>query len=190
MENYPQISQGLRKDAVEARLHFEIWWAYGDPNNPALYSQVMDRYSTFFITSKNAHFVATILPLYRIFETRSDTVNLPQLLKKLREVKVLQSIQLIEFENEFLTAKPVWVKIATLRNEVFGHRSNKFTVEASFKKAGISANDIFDFIDKTLNLLNKVDLQLNSNSYQAFQTNSGEDIRQILNVFRQNYQCS
>ena len=184
MEDYSEISKNLRKEAIEALLNYEIWWTYRDPDIAPMYTDILNRHSTFFTTSKNAHFVAMVLPLYRIFETRKDSINLPRLLRKLRDDGILPVIQLDELDKQYQKLKPAWLKIATLRNEVFGHRSGDLTVEESFKKAQISSNDISKFIDEILILLNKVDSQLNPDSYQSFQVNSGDELKQILTILK------
>lgn len=82
--------------------------------------------------------------------------------------------------------KSTWLKVATLRNEVFGHRSNNFTVEESFKKAQISSNDISKFVDDTFTLLNDVDSEVNPDSYEAYQVNAGDELNQVLAVLKAN----
>ena len=91
----------LRQSATQASLNFEVWWAFKNDENRPAFVETMNRYPAYFQTAINAHFIALLLPIYRIFETRTDTHNLRGLLSSLRAVQKIDATQLSEFEDAY-----------------------------------------------------------------------------------------
>jgi hypothetical protein len=75
-----------------AGLNYEVWWAYeGEHSRPDVVD-ALNAHPVFFQTSIHAHFLSLVVLLYRLYETRKDTYNIPQLLKLAREGKHLDGI--------------------------------------------------------------------------------------------------
>ena len=74
----------LRHTTTVAGLNYEIWWVYTGKDTRPVYADTMNRYGLFFQTSIHAHFVALLVELYRLYETKKDTFNIPSLLKILK----------------------------------------------------------------------------------------------------------
>jgi len=51
------------------------------------------------------------------------------LLRKLRENRSYDEATLDKMHAMYRSAKPLWIKVGTLRNEVFGHRAVEQTME-------------------------------------------------------------
>ena len=183
MEELKNQAKSLRRDGIEALLNYEVWWTIRSPARSKLHIETLNKYSAYFEVAVNAHFVAMILPLYRIFETRKNSINLPQLVKKLRSKNVLEKSVLTNIEQQIQALNPTWIKIAKLRNEVFGHRSAKYDIEQSFARAKITPNDIEKLVRNTLVLLNEVDGALNE-EYHSYKMGAGENLVSILNALR------
>ena len=79
----------IRDAVVAASLNYDVWWVYKSEDSRPKYVSAMNRYTPFFQTSLQAHFLGLLVPLYRIYETRRDTHNIPQLIKRLRATKAL-----------------------------------------------------------------------------------------------------
>jgi len=155
----PHIA-ALRHSASVASLNYDIWWAYKSKEHRPIYVATMNRYPGFFETSIYAHFVALLVALYPMYETRRDTFNIPRLLKVLDKEghvpdKVLAKANAIHAE-----AKPLWVRVGVLRNNAFGHRSDSKTVKEAFKEAGITPDQLKKLIELTKRLLNTISLAL------------------------------
>ena len=176
-DNY--ISE-LRHTITVARRNYEIWWVYKSKDTRPLYVDVMNRYGLFFQTSIHAHFVALLVGLYRLYETRDDTFNIPSLLKKLKAEKKLPSATLKQLEDIYKKqAKPLWIKVNILRNKAFGHRSRAHSVEEVFQEAGVTPNELRDLVEITKNLLNELTHAMDK-SVHAFNLGSREDILRLL----------
>lgn len=170
----------LRHTVTMAGLNYEIWWVYKSEDTRPAYVKAMNRYSLFFQMSSHAHFVALLMELYRLYETRRDTYNIPTFLKKLRKQNLLAAdIRFLEeiYEKQ---AKPLWVKVNILRNKAFGHRSRNHTVEEVFAEAGVKPIELQELVEVTKKLLNTLTLAWNQSTH-AFNLGVRKDTLKLLN---------
>ena len=170
----------LQHTVTTAGLNYEIWWVYKSKDSRPAYIKAMSRYNMFFQTSIHAHFVALLVELYRLYETRKDTYNIPSLLNKLRNQKLLDEDALVSLEETYQeVAKPLWVKVNILRNKAFGHRSKAHTVEEVFQEADVSPLELKELVEVTKKLLNKLTLAWNKSAH-AFNLGARKDILRLL----------
>jgi len=155
----------LHHTAVVAALNYEIWWTYKEKHSRAKYVNAMNLYSLFFQTSIHAHFVALLIALYRLYETRDDTFNVPGLLPLLEKCQDFPSDALAELKQLSHEAKNLWIKVCILRNEAFGHRSKKYSLTDVFKRAKVKPKELRELIEKTEDILNKARYPLDRASY-------------------------
>lgn len=146
----------LRDGASVASLNYDIWWTYKSKKCRPMYVGTMNRYLGFFDTSLHAHFVALLVALYPLYETRRDTYNIPRLLKILGKEDAIGAEALASADRLYAEAKPLWVKVGVLRNKAFGHRSDSLTTDQIFKVAEVTPNDLKRLLDLTKKLLNSV----------------------------------
>ena len=78
-----QYVKEVQHTCLVAGLNYEIWWTYKEKKSRKRFVDILNKYPLFFQTSLHAHFVAMIVALYRLFETRQDTVNFSGLIKLL-----------------------------------------------------------------------------------------------------------
>ena len=172
----------IRHAATVAELNYEIWWTYKEKRADIV--NILDTYEMFFQTSIHAHFVALLVALYRIYEKRIDTINIKELLKLLDKTKSLSPEQKREVENILTEANILWIKISILRNEAFGHRSNKNSVSDAFKKAGITYDEIKNLIDLTKLIINKIS-HYYQRSTHAFNLGATNSLMELLNDLKE-----
>lgn len=144
----------LRNGIITASINYEIWWVYKSKDTRPHYINSMRHYDLFFLSSIHAHFVALLTVLYRLYETRKDTHNIPRLLRLLRNHELLPANALEELDRMHALARPLWVKVRMLRNEAFSHRSASAPVSAIFEKAAIAPFDLANLIKMTQELIN------------------------------------
>ena len=165
---------------IAAGLNYEIWWVYKSEDTRAKYVNAMNRYSMFFQMSIHAHFVTLLVELYRLYETRKDTYNIPTLIKKLRKQGRIDSETLKSLEDIYINeAKPLWVKVNILRNKAFGHRSRAHTVEQVFQEAGVTPNELQKLVEKTKKFINKLTLAWDKSTH-AFNLGARSDTLRLL----------
>lgn len=169
----------LQHAVTVAGLNYEIWWTYKEKESRKKYFDAMNEYTIFFQTSIHAHFVALLIALYRLYESRTDTVNIPGLIKLLHKYADIPKTTLEYTDKLYKEAHPLWVKVSVLRNEAFGHRSNKFSVSEVFDKAKVTPDKLRELIEKTKELLNEITHEWDK-SIHAFNYGATEDTVRLL----------
>jgi len=160
---------------IQASLNYDIWRVYTSPKYRKRFNDTMNNYDAFFHASIHAHFLATIVPLYRIYETRQDSYNFKRLLIKMKEI----NLNTTKIEMKLLKTKLAWAKIAKIRNEVFGHRIINSSIEEIFNEASIRPIDIYNLIILSKSIVNNISYMFN-NSSNAFNLSAKEDTLNLL----------
>lgn len=181
--------EALRHSANVASLNYDIWWVYKSKESRPAYVDTMNRYLGFFDTSIHAHFVALLVALYPMYETRSDTFNIPRLLKVLDKECQISANALAKAHATYAEAKPLWVKVGVLRNNAFGHRSDSKTIEEIFKQAGITPSQLKKLIELTKRLLNTISRALDG-SVHAFNLAATEATVRVLQDLKERHEGS
>lgn len=169
----------LRHGASVASLNYDIWWVYKSKECRPMYVGTMNRYPRFFSTSLHAHYVALLVALYPLYETRRNTYNIPRLLKILGKEDAIVAEALANADRLYAEAKPLWVKVGVLRNNAFGHHSDSLTIDQIFKKANMTPNELERLLDLTKKLLNSVTRALDG-SVHAFNLGASEATIRVL----------
>lgn len=183
-EEIQKYIDDLRQTVTTAGLNYEIWWTYKEKESRKMHVSAMNEYTVFFQTSIHAHFVALLVALYRLYETRTDTVNIPGLIKLLKDHNGISSDTLDKVETMYDEVKPLWIKVSVLRNSAFGHLSNKFSISEVFIKAGVTPDELRDVIEKTKELLNEITHEWDK-SIHAFNLGGVEDTNRLLEDLRE-----
>ena len=105
----------LQHTVTTAGFNYDIWWVYKGVDTRPKYVKTMNRYGLFFQTSLHAHFIALLVELYRLYETRKDTFNVPSLLKLLKDQKALPPETLKSLNASYAQVKPLWLKVNAQR---------------------------------------------------------------------------
>lgn len=169
----------IRHTAIVAWLNYEIWWVYKGADTRPEYVETMNRYTLFFQTSIHAHFVALLVELYRLYETRPDTYNIPGFLKLLADRNAVPADGLRQLQEHYAEAKPLWVKVSILRNKAFGHRSKAHEVSEVFAEAGVTPDELRRLVEVTRSLLNAA-TQAWARTTHAFNLSSRGDTLRLL----------
>lgn len=169
----------IRHTANVAWFNYEIWWVYKSADTRPEYLGTMNAYPLFFQASLHAHFVALLVELYRLFETRHDTYNIPGFLKLLGQQGAVPSEVETGLQEMYEEAKPLWVKVSILRNKAFGHRSKAHTVGEVFAEAGVRPDDLRSLVEVTRRLLNAA-TQAESRTTHAFNLSARGDTLRML----------
>lgn len=175
-----QYATEIRHTVSTALLNFEIWWVYRGSDTGPKFINTMNKYPLFFQTSVDAHFVALLMALYRLYETRSETFNIPGFLRLLRVQQAISSEALTQLQHLYEEAKPIWVKVSILRNKAFGHRSNAHSVSDVFAEADVTADQLRSLVEVTQKLVNVATRDWAGTSH-AFNLSSRADTVRLLN---------
>ncbi len=169
----------LRLTMIGAGLNYDIWRVYTNPDTRKEYLRTMNRYPLFFTNSIHAHFVAMLVALYRVYETRPDTYNIPALLKHVQTEKILPEHVVAKLQKKYEEAQPLWKKVSILRNNAFAHKTVKRTYDEIFKRASVTPDELRDLIKDTKALLNEF-THAWKKDFHAFNLNATDDTKALL----------
>jgi len=166
----------LHRTIMEASLNFDIWAAYKDDDLRCRYTDTMNRYHDFFRTGIQAHFVAMLIALYRLYENKR-THNIPKLLERMADQLSPEArLHLRAMEAQ---AMPIWVDVGILRNRVFGHRSNAHTPEELFKMAKMTTDRFKQLCELSKTIVSDL-TYVWDRSRPDFSTTAREDMISVL----------
>lgn len=178
-EKIEQHVRELRNAVIVAELNYEIWWIYKEKQSRKRFVDTLNAYPLFFQTSLHAHFVAMIIALYRLFETRNDTINMPKLVSLFENEGSFPHKEIQRFKSEIKKIKPLWIKVSILRNNLFVHKSNALDNDDIWKKARVTPNDFKKLIDESKRVINEI-TSVWDRSGHAFNLSATEDTLELL----------
>jgi len=161
LQNVKELQNAL----TIAGLNYEIWWTYKEKERRKRFINTLNAYPLFFQTSIHAHFVAMIIALYKLFETRKDTVNFLQLIKLFKNEGSFSQEDFQKFESEIKQIKPLWIKVSILRNKLFGHKSNALENKNIWEKANVTPDEFKTLIEDSKRILNEMTSTWNRSSH-------------------------
>ena len=180
---YDAEMKELQDAATAAGLNYEIWWVLRGADTRPKYTDVLNRYLGYFHVAIGAHFAAMVLALYRLYETRSDTHNIPAFIDRAETEGALSKTDADSARAQYAKLKPTWVKVSILRNKIYGHRAADMTVEEVFAEAGFTPFEFRDLVAKTKELLNDLNHKLRD-SMHAFNLTSTRDTIKMLDELK------
>lgn len=176
IDNYiGELQQGVKV----AGLNYEVWWTFKQGLSQKKYVDPMNNYTMYFQAAIHAHFVAMLISLYRLYENRKDTINIPQLRRLIQKHYQFSPQTETEITDLYEQAIMLWRKIAILRNNAFGHQTNKLSVSDVFAKSDVTPNELRDLWAITKKLMNKITRAWNRSSH-AFNLGAREDTERLL----------
>jgi len=183
IDPHGDLARSLLDAIPSRRIQDKVYFDAGDTEFPVAWNllkcEAGSEGRAIFSTAIHAHFVATLVALYCLYETRKDTYNIPQLLRRSKTESKFTPEEIAEFEILYARAKPLWAKVCVLRNKAFGHRSISLTVEEAFAEANVTPNEFSELIEVTKQLLNTVSRAYDGSSH-VFNLSTQKDVIQML----------
>ena len=171
--------KNLWDTVITAEHNHDIWWIYKSKDTRSKFLETMNDYVSFFQSSIHAHFVAMIIALYRLYETRRDTINIPRLLQLLEQHHSLSDDAVTSINDLIAQAKPIWIKVGIIRSDIFAHLTNERSIEESFDKAEIKYGQFKELIELSKKITNAIGQGYNRNTH-AFNLTSEIDTKALL----------
>ena len=139
---------------LRARIFFDIWLYFeGAETRPALLD-TMNQFSEFFRFAPHAHFVSFVVTMASLYDKRSDTITLTALAREIETSGLLTVPVQAEVKALIDQALPIANKVGILRHNAFAHRSANMSYDAAFKAASITAAQMRELTDTSLQLAN------------------------------------
>ena len=139
-----EIRQALFMRINQAQVHHDLLVTLRDSTADQHNLLRLNRNLRFFAGVESALYNSTVVLLYAIYETRTDTVNFRQLLQQ--ATSLIPESDLAEYRSRLEQIKPTWVRVSTIRNELVGHQ----TLEHDRATAELKANLKFSDVDALL----------------------------------------
>jgi hypothetical protein len=171
----------LRHMTSLASLNADCWFTLTE-EVCAPYLDAMNFYGgNYFTIAINSHFVATLIPLYALYEKKDGTWNVPGLLDAVRQTEAMTEVDIAKLDNLVATVMPNWKnQVKVLRNRAFGHRSRDHSMTELFHMAKVRRDDWRHIIKTTKDILDHVSVKLGGSALDY--GISGE--RDLLNVMK------
>jgi AbiU2 len=148
-----QISH-LHQKLMDAQIRFDLWEGFQEALESFDNVEVINAYPQFFVSTSNSLFESSVIKLYSIYETRSDSINVPRsLLAALESERVVCETQRATYRASIALIKAIWIKLGVLRNELYAHQSVNSDAFSSLEKANVSRSEIRELIDRSKQLL-------------------------------------
>ena len=156
----------LRNVVIGAKVHGEIWRTLAARQNRKRFKKGFKSHESFLAYAVRANFLTTICLLYILGETKKGRAGIPLLLQELRKLKLLSPQLIKRFEQRYSRfIKPIWMKVCTLRNNVFAHFNLQSDPSFFFKQVRLTPNQIKRLTRNAENLLNSVTRAVNRDTH-------------------------
>jgi hypothetical protein len=167
----------LHDALVYATVDYDIWWVLKGQTYRDRFQSTMERHTDYFSAAMRAHHVATIAGLYSMYEKKGATVNIPNLLDAINKLPQVPKPVRDELAKRSAAATKTAKKISLIRNNVFGHKSKTLTTDATYKKAGLTADELKHIIDQTRELLNFASSHIDGSGYHSTWNGTASTVR-------------
>jgi hypothetical protein len=137
--------------AMKAKQHFLLWRLTHGVEGHKVHRPVFQEYWEAIRFLQNGQLVAAIVDLHSLFEHRSDTINLPMLV---REVEKLG--QSIASRADLDAAETSVAKVRLLRNAAIAHRTRKRSYNDVFTAAAVTPDELGELIDLAIWVSNEL----------------------------------
>jgi hypothetical protein len=141
---------------------YQLWWIFASKEERHKHMAIYLAHRVFFETASNACFSTVIVNLYKLCETRNDTINIDSFLKDARKGGLISEEITKCLWEQCGIVKETRKKISILRSNWFAHQSKMQIQSEIFKLAKITPNQIKAFMEQAGKILNEVAKQLSA----------------------------
>jgi hypothetical protein len=141
----------LFESAMEARAHWQAWWAIANQARPELVPR-MNRFPDFFLVTERAHFNCIFVNLAHLFDKRRDVSSLERYLKLAENLYSPSERKEIHLRID--KHKATIESVIAIRNSVIAHKNAGMTEKQVFKSAELKPRMIGTLVDEIASILN------------------------------------
>lgn len=155
----------ITADALSA---YELFNCLRTTTNREQYKSAFSDYNHFFKLVNPSVFFTLILSLYKLLETRRDTVNLGRVVDQANKNGYLDATEQRTLQMQITQARTIWNKVRVVRNELIAHCNQTSSLTEVFAKANVTPRELEELAIAYIDILNFVAAkcgmeQLNSN---------------------------
>ena len=160
----------LHDTLVYANVDHDIWSVLKGPTQGNRFKSTIEQHANYFSAAIRAHHMAAIIGLASMYEKKGATFNIPNLLDaidNLPQASKAPKAVCDELAKRSAAATKIAKKVSLIRNNVFGHMSRTLSTDATYKKAGLTDDELRGIIDQTRELLNYASTHIDATGYSA-----------------------
>ena len=139
------------ESAVEARAHWQCWWAIANEAKPDLVPR-MNKFADFFLITERAHFNSAFINLGNLFDKRRDASSFEayfKLAKSHYDPGVIAALRARLAAHDQAREGAL-----IIRNNVVAHKTAGMSEKQVFKEAGIRPRQIHNLVDECSSMVN------------------------------------
>jgi hypothetical protein len=140
--------------AIQARIFFDLWWLYEGPTREGNLEN-LNVYPEFFRFDSHAHFVSYIVHIAALFESRSNTINVPLLVDEAEHNGIYKGT-VNKLRKQLSSSDDLIKKAIILRSNLFAHRSPALTYAEIFRLAEVNADQLRSLADLSFSVLGTI----------------------------------
>ena len=147
------ITHRLIEEGINARAHFQVWWALRNLALPK-YHETMNDYAhvDFFHAANSGHYVLFFLALAKIFDRDPRVAGIRELKRALRaEGKAVAAIRIA---RELKSFEPYVKRVMSIRNRSVVHNEHSISRHGVYQINGITPNQLRDLIEAACSSIN------------------------------------
>lgn len=186
MQKFLKNLDELFRIIFDARSNYEIWWIYISKDGRDKYFKIFLHFKEFFEICGYALISMVTVSLYKLFETRDDTVNFKNITNDALRLKIIGDADMQKLTPTIERARAIWIKINQLRSYLFAHRAKELTVEEIYKNANITSDEIKKLTDLSLEILNYIALKAGQKE-REFEGFILRDTHRLLKTLKNSY---
>jgi len=150
------------------------------------YAYIRKKFPTHIKLSEYSYLSTMITTLYMMLENDKKTINIEQLLKKIKHLKQFKPEKIKKIEDDIQQAKTIWSKIRILRCNQFAHYNYKKSITGVFKEANIKPEEFKQFILQMEKIINYISQTYNG-SVHAFNLDTKHSTKQFMDSLTDKY---
>lgn len=136
---------------MEARAHWQCWWAIGNEAKPHFVSR-MNKYPDFFAITERAHFNCIFINLGNLFDKRGDASSIEHYFRMAKALYT--SEELASFRARLASHAAARESVLVIRNNVIAHKTAGQSERKVFDDAGVRPRQIRDLIAECVAIVN------------------------------------
>jgi HEPN superfamily AbiU2-like protein len=173
MTSARDITERLIEEGINARAHFQVWWALRNLALPTYHETMSQfKYVDFFHAANSGHYVLFLLALTKIFDNDSRVAGISELKRALVSEGLGGVAQALEDRLRPFT--PRVQKLMAIRNRSVVHNEHAIPRHRVYQINGITPNELRELIDITCEGINGVARALSINNV-IFDSNRAQD---------------
>lgn len=153
MSSAHDITLRLIEEGINARAHFQIWWALRNLALPK-YLPAMNNvdYVDFFHVANSGHYVLFFLALSKIFDRDPRVAGIKELKRALRAEDKTKIA--IEIARQLKPVEPYVKRVMSIRNRSVVHNEHAISRNKVYEVNGITPNQLREVIDAACSSIN------------------------------------